>query len=69
MQDENLKPKPGLALSWKPVGGTTWEFKLHDLAVVAGLADHIVVMYAGRIVETGRTADIIERPMHPYTGA
>ena len=28
MQDENLKPKPGLALSWKPVGDTTWEFKL-----------------------------------------
>ena len=28
MQDENLKPKPGLALSWKPVGDTVWEFKL-----------------------------------------
>jgi len=41
----------------------------HDLAVVAGLADRIAVMYAGRIVETGRTADIIERPMHPYTKA
>jgi len=39
----------------------------HDLAVVAGLADRIAVMYAGRIVEMGRTADIIERPMHPYT--
>ena len=39
----------------------------HDLAVVAGLADRIAVMYAGRIVETGRTADIVERPMHPYT--
>jgi peptide/nickel transport system ATP-binding protein len=39
----------------------------HDLAVVAGLADRIAVMYAGRIVEIGRTADVIERPMHPYT--
>ena len=39
----------------------------HDLAVVAGLADRIAVMYAGRIVEMGRTADVIERPMHPYT--
>jgi peptide/nickel transport system ATP-binding protein len=39
----------------------------HDLAVVAGLADRIAVMYAGRIVEMGRTADIIEQPMHPYT--
>lgn len=28
MQDENLKPRPGLALSWKPVGDTVWEFKL-----------------------------------------
>ena len=28
MQDENLKPKPGLAVSWKPVGDTVWEFKL-----------------------------------------
>ena len=28
MQDENLKPQPGLALSWKPVGDTVWEFKL-----------------------------------------
>jgi peptide/nickel transport system ATP-binding protein len=35
--------------------------------VVAGLADRIAVMYAGRIVETGRTADVIERPLHPYT--
>ena len=39
----------------------------HDLAVVAGLADRIAVMYAGRIVEMAPTADIIERPMHPYT--
>ena len=28
MQDESLKPQPGLALSWKPVDDTTWEFKL-----------------------------------------
>ena len=39
----------------------------HDLAVVAGLADHVAVMYAGRIVESGTTADVIERPRHPYT--
>ena len=39
----------------------------HDLAVVAGLADRICVMYAGRIVETGRTDDVIDRPLHPYT--
>lgn len=39
----------------------------HDLAVVAGLADRIAVMYAGRIVETGTTAEIIRSPKHPYT--
>ena len=39
----------------------------HDLAVVSGLADRIAVMYAGRIVETGAAADVIGRPLHPYT--
>ena len=47
--------------------GTAMIWITHDLAVVAGLADRIAVMYAGRIVEMGRTADVIERPMHPYT--
>jgi len=47
--------------------GTAMIWVTHDLAVVAGLADRIAVMYAGRIVELGRTADVIERPMHPYT--
>ena len=39
----------------------------HDLAVVAGIADRVCVMYAGRIVEQGLVADIIANPMHPYT--
>jgi len=39
----------------------------HDLAVVSGLADRIAVMYAGRIVETGAAAEVIGRPLHPYT--
>jgi peptide/nickel transport system ATP-binding protein len=39
----------------------------HDLSVVAGLADRICVMYAGRIVEQGTTAEIIRAPGHPYT--
>jgi peptide/nickel transport system ATP-binding protein len=39
----------------------------HDLTVVAGLADRVAVMYAGRIVESGTTAEIIETPRHPYT--
>lgn len=39
----------------------------HDLAVVAALAGRISVMYAGRIVESGPTDDVIDRPRHPYT--
>ncbi|CAN7747460.1 ABC transporter ATP-binding protein [Variovorax sp. LjRoot130] len=39
----------------------------HDLAVVAGLADRVAVMYAGRIVETAPTRELIERPRHPYS--
>jgi peptide/nickel transport system ATP-binding protein len=39
----------------------------HDLAVVAGLADTISVMYAGRIVESGAIGEVIEKPLHPYT--
>ena len=39
----------------------------HDLAVVAGIADRVCVMYAGRIVEQGLVANIIANPMHPYT--
>ncbi len=39
----------------------------HDLSVVAGLADRVCVMYAGRIVEGGSVGDVIDRSMHPYT--
>ncbi|MCA0920827.1 ABC transporter ATP-binding protein [Pseudooceanicola nanhaiensis] len=39
----------------------------HDLAVVSGLADRLAVMYAGRIVETGPTAEVLGAPRHPYT--
>ena len=39
----------------------------HDLSVVAGLADEICVMYAGRIVESGPVDDVLARPRHPYT--
>jgi len=39
----------------------------HDLGVVAGLADRVHVMYAGRIVESGPVVDIFHRPQHPYT--
>ena len=39
----------------------------HDLSVVAGLADRVCVMYAGRIVEQGSVFDVLARPRHPYT--
>jgi oligopeptide transport system ATP-binding protein len=39
----------------------------HDLGLVAGLADRIVVMYAGRVVESAGAADILGRAVHPYT--
>jgi peptide/nickel transport system ATP-binding protein len=47
--------------------GTALIWITHDLSVVAGLADRIMVMYAGKIVETGPIATVIERPQHPYT--
>ena len=47
--------------------GTAMIWITHDLAVVAGLADRISVMYAGRIVEQGNIDDVIDRPLHPYT--
>jgi peptide/nickel transport system ATP-binding protein len=39
----------------------------HDLALLAGFADRIAVMYAGRIVEAGTVDDVLLRPTHPYT--
>ncbi len=39
----------------------------HDLAVVAGIADRVLVMRHGRVVETGRTAEVLAHPRHPYT--
>ncbi len=54
---QNLCAKSGTALIWIT----------HDLAVVSGLADRLAVMYAGRIIEEGPTAEIIASPRHPYT--
>jgi oligopeptide/dipeptide ABC transporter ATP-binding protein len=41
----------------------------HDFGIVAANADRVAVMYAGRIVETGTTLDVFNRPGHPYTRA
>lgn len=47
--------------------GTSVIWITHDLSVVSGLADHISVMYAGRIVEQGTSAEVLGNPSHPYT--
>jgi peptide/nickel transport system ATP-binding protein len=47
--------------------GTATMMITHDVGVVAQTCDRVAVMYAGKIIETGRVADVIERPAHPYT--
>ncbi len=39
----------------------------HDLGVIAEMADYVVVMYAGRVIESGTTEEIFHDPLHPYT--
>jgi oligopeptide/dipeptide ABC transporter ATP-binding protein len=39
----------------------------HDPAILAGFADRVAVMYAGRIVEEGKTEEVFRKPLHPYT--
>jgi oligopeptide/dipeptide ABC transporter ATP-binding protein len=53
----NLQERLGTAILWIT----------HDLGVVAGIADRVVVMYAGRIVETAPVDDLYADPRHPYT--
>jgi oligopeptide transport system ATP-binding protein len=55
----DLKRKRGMAMA----------LITHDLGVVAGIADHVAVMYGGRIVETGSVREILKTPRHPYTQA
>ena len=47
--------------------GTSIMLITHDLGVVAEMADYVIVMYAGRIIEQGNVNDIYLNPMHPYT--
>ena len=54
---KDLKKKLGTSIMWVS----------HDLGVVAGLADTVVVMYAGKIVEKAVVDDLYYRPLHPYT--
>ncbi len=56
-QLEKLRLEDNLSLLWIT----------HDLSVVGSIADRILVMYAGRIVEQGTADQVLDRPMHPYT--
>jgi peptide/nickel transport system ATP-binding protein len=47
--------------------GTALIWITHDLSVIAGLADEISVMYAGRMVEHGSVDQVLDAPLHPYT--
>ena len=47
--------------------GTAILFITHDMGAVAEMADRVIVMYAGRVIEQGSTAAVLSRPGHPYT--
>ncbi|MGH2973683.1 MAG: ABC transporter ATP-binding protein [Solirubrobacterales bacterium] len=49
--------------------GTAIMLVTHDLAVIAEVCDRVAMMYAGRVVETGRVEDVFTAPQHPYTAA
>jgi len=49
--------------------GMAMVFVTHDLGVVAEIADRVVVMYAGKVMETGDVYQVFENPSHPYTKA
>jgi oligopeptide/dipeptide ABC transporter ATP-binding protein len=65
IQHEILKLMQELAVK----RGTSIMLITHDLGVVAELCQRVVVMYAGEVVETGTTKEVLRHPMHPYTQA
>ncbi|MDP2733418.1 MAG: ABC transporter ATP-binding protein [Hoeflea sp.] len=56
---KELRRKLGMAIIWIT----------HDLGVIAGIADRVMVMYAGQVVEEGPVNEIFKDPQHPYTQA
>lgn len=56
---KDLRQKLGMAIVWIT----------HDLGVIAGIADRIMVMYGGQIVEHGTVKEVFAKPRHPYTRA
>jgi peptide/nickel transport system ATP-binding protein len=49
--------------------GVAYLFISHDIGVISHIAERVAVMYRGRLVEEGRTADVLHPPYHPYTEA
>jgi peptide/nickel transport system ATP-binding protein len=49
--------------------GTGVIFVTHDLGVVAQICDTVTLLYAGKVIEDGRTADVLDAPKHAYTKA
>ena len=47
--------------------GLSLLFVTHDFGVLAALCDRVTVLYAGRVVETGLTSEVLRNPQHPYT--
>ena len=58
-----------LLLELRRTLGTSMILVTHNLGIVSETADRVAVMYAGRIVETGKVRDLIDTPEHPYTRA
>ncbi len=56
---DELKPRMNMAML----------FITHDFGVVADIADEVIVMFRGEIVETGAKNDVLSKPKHPYTKA
>jgi dipeptide transport system ATP-binding protein len=56
-----------LILQLKEELSMSWLFITHDIGVARAVSDFIVVIYAGRVVETGRACEVINSPLHPYT--
>ena len=59
----------GLLLRLREELGLTVLVVTHDLGLAWNIADRVAVMYLGRIVEIGPTAEVLEAPLHPYTQA
>ncbi|WDP92158.1 MAG: ABC transporter ATP-binding protein [Desulfobacter sp.] len=56
-----------LMMELREENDTAIQMITHDLGVIAEMADRVVVMYAGRVVEAGDTKDLFKTPLHPYT--